>query len=68
VIGDDPVAADVIAASIMGIDPGEVAYLSEAARFLGQGDPERIQVRGEDPSQLETSLEPAPGFEGAATG
>jgi uncharacterized protein (DUF362 family) len=68
VIGDDPVAADVIAASIMGIDPGEVAYLSEAARFLGQGDPERIQVRGEDLSQLETSLEPAPGFEGAATG
>jgi uncharacterized protein (DUF362 family) len=68
VVGDDPVATDVVAASIMGIDPAGIAYLDEAGRFLGQGDRERIATRGEDPGRLTTPMVRAPGFEGAATG
>ena len=68
IVGDDPVATDVVAASIMGVDPAAIAYLEEAGRFLGQADPERIDTRGEDPSRLQASLAPAPGFDGAATG
>jgi uncharacterized protein (DUF362 family) len=65
IIGDDPVAADVVAASIMGFDPEDIPYLDEAARFIGQGDRDRILVRGEDPSRLATTLVRAPGFDGA---
>lgn len=68
VVGDDPVATDVVAASIMGFDPDDLAYLAEAGRFLGQGDRDRIQMRGEDLARLAVMLQPAPGFQGAATG
>jgi uncharacterized protein (DUF362 family) len=68
VIGDDPVATDVVAASIMGVDPTAIAYLDEAGRFLGQTDRDRIATRGEDPARLQAALLPAPGFDGAATG
>lgn len=68
VLGDDPVATDVVAAQIMGFEPEQLAYLTEASRFLGQGDRDRIAERGESPSRLTTALTPAPGFEGAATG
>jgi uncharacterized protein (DUF362 family) len=64
VVSDDPVAADVVAARIMGMDPERVDYLVEAGRFLGQGDPDRIEQRGEDPGELEGHLVPAPGLEG----
>ena len=63
VFGDDPVATDVTAADIMGVDPEKVLYLAEAGRFLGQADPARITMRGEDPSSLRQKLTPAPGFE-----
>ncbi len=63
VFGDDPVATDVTAARIMGVDPERVAYLAEAGRFLGQGDPEYVEQRGEDPSTLAKRLDPAPGFD-----
>jgi uncharacterized protein (DUF362 family) len=52
VFGDDPVATDTVASRMMGFDPEKVAYLAEAARFLGQGDPERIGTEGEDPGGL----------------
>jgi uncharacterized protein (DUF362 family) len=68
VVGDDPVATDVVAASLMGVDPASVPYLREAGRFLGQADRDRILQRGEDPAPLEKTLVRAPGFEGAATG
>ena len=68
VIGDDPVATDVVAASVMGVDPTAIAYLDEAGRFLGQTDRDRIATRGEDPARLQAALVPAPGFDGAATG
>ena len=62
VVGDDPVATDVVAASMMGIDPERVDYLSEAARFLGQGDRDAIATRGEDPGRFQRRLITAPGF------
>jgi uncharacterized protein (DUF362 family) len=48
VFGDDPVATDTIAATVMGIDPGRLGYLDLAARFLGQGDRARIRDEGEE--------------------
>lgn len=63
VFSPDLVAADVTAATLMGIDPGRVAYLREAGRFLGQGDPDRIEQRGEDVGHNVTHFEPAPRFE-----
>jgi len=63
VFGDDPVAADTTAAAMMGFDPTRVTYLAEAARFLGQGDPEQILQVGEDPSAHVSPFQPAPGTE-----
>lgn len=68
VFGSDPVAADVTAIRLMGFDPERVPYVSEATRFLGQGDPSRISERGEDPDRLVTPFEPAPGFDGLVPG
>ena len=48
VFGDDPVATDTIGARLMGFDPAKVAYLAEAARFLGQGDMDHITLTGAD--------------------
>ncbi|MEA2557403.1 MAG: hypothetical protein QOG88_941 [Actinomycetota bacterium] len=49
VFGDDPVATDVTAATLMGFDPEKIDYLREAGRFLGQGDRAKIRQVGEDP-------------------
>jgi uncharacterized protein (DUF362 family) len=49
VFGDDPVATDVTAATLMGFDPEKIDYLREAGRFLGQGDLAKIHQTGEDP-------------------
>ena len=62
VFGDDPVATDVISARIMGFDPEKVAYLAEAARFLGQGDQDRIRSEGEDVGGLVTDFAVLPQF------
>jgi uncharacterized protein (DUF362 family) len=62
VVADDPVAADVVGARLMGVDPEKVPHLMEAGRFLGQSDLERIVDVGEDHSSFITPLEPAPGF------
>ena len=62
IVGDDPVATDVVAASMMGVDPEKVVYLQEAGRFLGQADRAKIRQVGEDPGPLTMPLEPAPGF------
>jgi uncharacterized protein (DUF362 family) len=63
VFSTDPVAADVTAATLMGIDPDRVPYLREAGTFLGQGDLDRIEQRGEDIARNVTRFAPAPGFE-----
>jgi uncharacterized protein (DUF362 family) len=52
VFADDAVGADTIGASLMGFDPEQIPYLSEAGRFLGQTDRDRIEQRGEDPERL----------------
>jgi uncharacterized protein (DUF362 family) len=67
VFGDDPVATDTVTASMMGFDPTRIAYLHEAARFLGQGDLDRIIQRGEHPSSHSIAFQPAPGQQGSAT-
>ena len=64
VFSTDPVAADVTAATLMGLDPDKVAYLQQAGQFLGQADLERIEQRGEHlEPEHETRFKPAPGFE-----
>ena len=67
VFGDDPVATDTVATGMMGFDPAHIAYLHEAARFLGQGDLERIVQRGEDPAAYARPFVPAPGTEGLSS-
>ena len=63
VFGNDLVATDTVTASMMGMDPQQVTYLREAARFLGQGDLEQIQQVGEDPRAYASAFTPAPGAE-----
>jgi uncharacterized protein (DUF362 family) len=67
IFGDDPVATDTVAARMMGFDPSRIGYLREAARFLGQGDLDRIEQRGEDPSSYARSFTPAPGQQDATS-
>ncbi len=63
VVSRDPVAADVTAARLMGMEPEKIDYLMEAGRFLGQSRSELIDQRGEDPERLAKRFEPAPHFE-----
>jgi uncharacterized protein (DUF362 family) len=51
VFGTDPVATDVTAARLMGLEPSRIGYLREAGRFLGQADLERIRQVAEDPER-----------------
>jgi uncharacterized protein (DUF362 family) len=62
VFADDPVAADTIAATLMGLDPGRLGYLVQAARFLGQGDRDRIRTEGEDVDRAITPFSVLPEF------
>lgn len=47
VLADDPVAADFVCTRLMGLNPLRVNYLAQAAEFLGNGNPERIEHLGE---------------------
>ena len=62
IFGNDPVAADVVAARSMNIDPERVPYLVEAGRFLGQADLERIRMEGEDPERESKDFAILPSF------
>ena len=68
VFADDPVAADAVGASLMGFDPEQIPYISEAGRFLGQVDRSRIEQRGEDPERLTKIFLPPPRGQGVAAG
>jgi len=68
VFSNDPVAADSIGASLMGSDPERIPYITEAGRFLGQADRDRIEQRGEDPEGLIRSFAPPPLGAGIAAG
>jgi uncharacterized protein (DUF362 family) len=64
VFGVDAVATDATAARVMGLDPGRISYLSQAARFLGQGDLEGIRQVGEDPERVAVPFEVLAPFAG----
>jgi uncharacterized protein (DUF362 family) len=68
VVSTDPVAADVTAARLMGLDPDRVSYLQEAGRFLGQGHLEDIVQVGEDVERSATSFRTLPVFESLHVG
>jgi uncharacterized protein (DUF362 family) len=68
VFGTDPVATDSTAARLMGLDPTRIGYLSQAARFLGQGDLEEIVQVGEDPERDAVDFAVLPPFEGLKVG
>jgi len=63
IVSRDPVAADVTAARVMGMEPEKIEYLMEAGRFLGQSRSELIEQLGEDPERLAKRFRPAPGFD-----
>lgn len=62
VFGTDPVATDVVAARVMGLDPERVQYLTEAGRYLGQARWEEIRQVGEDPEATGLSFALIPEF------
>jgi len=68
VFGDDPVATDVTAARLMGFDPERIPSISQAARFLGQGNPELIHQAGEDVESSVVDFAVLPQFAGMKTG
>jgi uncharacterized protein (DUF362 family) len=65
---DDPVAADTMGATLMGFDPERIPYISEAGRFLGQTDRERILQRGEDPERFVRAFVAPPSGENVNAG
>jgi uncharacterized protein (DUF362 family) len=56
-MGADPVAVDATCAHVMGLEPMKLGYLRDAARFLGNVSPERIDQRGEKPGRFESRFE-----------
>lgn len=56
-MGTDPVAVDATCARVIGLDPGRMEYLRQAARFLGNIDAGRIDQRGEPLSRYATRFE-----------
>jgi uncharacterized protein (DUF362 family) len=55
VLADDSVAADFTCARLMGLIPERIYHLAQAARFLGNGDPNRIDLLAEN---VPRSLQP----------
>ena len=51
------------AATLMGIGPERVHSLKEPGEFLGQGNLDQIEQRGENGGRSAMRSEPAPGFE-----
>jgi uncharacterized protein (DUF362 family) len=56
-MGTDVVAVDACAARLMGLRPERVQYLAEAGRFLGNIEPDRIEMRGERLERFHTPFE-----------
>jgi hypothetical protein len=48
VLADDPVAADFTCTRLMGLIPERIYQLTQAARFLGNGDRNRIDLLAEN--------------------
>jgi uncharacterized protein (DUF362 family) len=62
VLADDPVAADFVCTRLMGLNPGLVKHLAQAAEFLGNAAPERIMHLGETPPTFTQRFEVLPQF------
>ena len=56
-MGQDLVAVDATCARIIGLNPGRMPYLADAARFLGNIRETRIDQRGENPHRYRTRFE-----------
>ena len=63
VLSDDPVAADFTCARLMGLLPEKIYHLEQAARFLGNGAVEAIQLLGEEMPERIESFAVLPQFE-----
>ena len=63
VLADDPVAADATCARLMGLEPDRVPHIHEAAKFLGNTSPDRIEQMGEPVRQPEEPFGVVPDFE-----
>jgi len=60
-MSDDPVAADFTCARLMGFDPYRIPHLAQSAQFLGNGDVQRIEQRGEKlPANVEDMVASTP--------
>jgi uncharacterized protein (DUF362 family) len=56
-MGRDLVAVDATSARIIGLDPSQLPYLSDAGRFLGHIDSRRIDLRGESFARFATRFD-----------
>jgi len=62
VLSPHPLAADAVAARIMGFAPERVPYLVGASRFLPGLEAGAVEQRGEDPERFATRFECLPEF------
>jgi len=68
VMGQDVVAVDATCARVMGIDPNQVGYLTEANRFLGNAAADRIDMRGEALARFATVFQLPPRLSAVSAG
>jgi uncharacterized protein (DUF362 family) len=68
VFADDPVAADAIGATLMGFDVDAIPYISEAGKFLGRSDLDRIDHRGDELDRFVRPFAPPPGGDAVNAG
>jgi uncharacterized protein (DUF362 family) len=61
-MGPDQVSVDATCARAIGLEPGRITYLAQAADFLGNLDESRIDVRGEPLSRFRTRVDVIPAF------
>lgn len=62
VLADDPVAGDFTCVRLMGFDPYRIWHLNRAAKFLGNGSPERIELIAEELPREVVPFDVLPGF------
>ena len=64
IVSRDPVAADCLAASLMGFSISEIGYLWYChKKSLGVGDIGQMDIRGADPQDCYRRFQPPPGYE-----
>jgi len=63
VLADDPVAADATCARMMGLEPDRVIHIHEAAKFLGNSSPKRMDQVGETLHRADVPFQLVPEFE-----